>query len=137
MKLHHIGFVVKDLSSTLNTFESVLGLKPASKPFLDKIQQVNEIFLKIEPTLIQLFEPMSKDSPVGNFLRKHGEKLHHLCFEVDDLNRTLKDLKAKGIKIIWKPFKGFDKRRVAFVDPQQLRGLLVELVENVKERKRP
>ncbi len=134
MKLHHIGFVVKDLSSTLNTFESVLGLKPVSKPFLDKVQQVNEIFLKIEPTLIQLFEPVSQDSPVGNFLRKHGEKLHHLCFEVENLEQTLKGLKAKGINIIWEPFKGFDNRKVAFIDPQQLRGLLVELVEKKREK---
>lgn len=129
MRLHHVGFVVKDLSSTLNTFESILGLKPISKPFLDKIQQVNEIFLDAKPTLIQLFEPVSDDSPVKNFLRKHGEKLHHLCFEVDDLDKTLRDLKAEGIRIIWEPFRGFDNRRVAFIDPQQLRGLLVELVE--------
>ena len=129
MKLHHIGFVVKDLSATLNTFEQILGFKPVSKPFLDKVQQVNEIFIKTESVLIQLFEPVSKDSPVRNFLKKHGEKLHHLCFEVDDLNKTLQDLKSKGIKVIWEPFVGFDNRRVAFLDPQQLRGLLVELVE--------
>ncbi len=129
MKLHHVGFVVKDLSSTLNTFESILGLKPVSKPFLDKVQQVNEIFLDVDPAMLQLFEPVSVDSPVSNFLKKHGEKLHHLCFEVKDLDETLKRMKKKGIKVIWEPFKGFDGRRVAFIDPQQLRGLLVELVE--------
>lgn len=134
MKLHHIGFVVKDLSSTLNTFESVLGIKPVSKPFLDKVQEVNEIFLDVKPTLLQLFEPVTDNSPVSNFLRKHGEKLHHLCFEVDDLDREVKGLKAKGITIIWEPFKGFDNRRVAFVDPQQLKGLLVELVEDKKKK---
>ena len=133
MKLHHIGFVVKDLSSTVNTLESVLGLKPMGKPFLDKTQQVNEIFLKASPTLIQLFEPISEKSPVSNFLRKHGEKLHHLCFEVDNLDGLIKKMKSKGIKIIWEPFKGFEGRRVAFIDPQQLRGLLVELVERGKK----
>lgn len=134
MKLHHIGFVVKDLSSTMNTLESILGLKPISKPFLDKIQKVNEIFLDAKPTLIQLFEPISDDSPVSNFLRKHGEKLHHLCFEVDDLDKAIKEMKSKGIRIIWEPFKGFQNRRVAFADPQQLRGLLVELVEREAKR---
>lgn len=129
MKLHHIGFVVKDLSATLNTLESVLGLKPMSEPYLDRIQQVNEIFVKTEPTMIQLFEPVSENSPVKNFLKKHGEKLHHLCFQVDSLDKALKELEEKGIKIIWKPFKGFDGRRVAFIDPGQLRGLLIELVE--------
>lgn len=134
MRLHHIGFVVRDLSATLNTFESILGLKPISKPFLDKVQQVNEIFLDAKPSLIQLFEPISDKSPVSNFLRKHGEKLHHLCFEVDDLDKVIERMRSKGIKIIWEPFRGFDKRRVAFIDPQQLRGLLVELVEEGKRK---
>ena len=59
MKLHHIGFVVKDVSATARVMEQVLGFHAASKPFLDKTQSVNEIFLKAGSSLIQLFEPVS------------------------------------------------------------------------------
>jgi len=132
MKLNHIGFVVKDLSSTLYFFEKVLGLKPANKPFLDKVQKVNEILIPIGDTFLEVFEPISEDGPVKNFLEKRGEGLHHLCFEVDDLDKILEEIKENGGKIAQDAFVGYHNERSAFVHPRSIGGLLVEFREKKK-----
>lgn len=129
MKLHHIGFISHDISHTFQVFEDIFGAKRISEPFLDKKQQVNEILIDIKGEVIQLFEPISQSSPAYNFLRKKGEGLHHLCYEVEDIEKAVEGFRNKGIKVLFEPFEAFEGRKAAFVSPFDTGNLLVELVE--------
>lgn len=129
MNLHHIGFVSRDISKTFQIFKEIFGAEMISGPFLDKIQQVNEILVNVGDKTIQIFEPISEKSPAYNFLKKKGEGLHHLCYEVSDIEKTLERFRNKGIAILFEPFQAFEGRRAAFISPFDTSNLLVELVE--------
>lgn len=130
MKLHHIGFISHDISRTFKVFEDIFGAKKISEPFLDKKQQVNEILVDIGEEIIQIFEPVSETCPAYNFLRKRGEGLHHMCFEVDDIEDAVEDFRKKGVEVLFDPFDAFDGKRAAFVSPFDTGNLLIELVES-------
>ena len=130
MKLHHIGFISHDISNTFQVFKDMFGAKKISEPFLDKKQQVNEILVDIGGEVIQLFEPVSETSPAYNFLRKRGEGLHHLCYEVPDIEKAVTEFQDKGVRVLFEPFEAFEGRRAAFLSPFDTGNLLVELVES-------
>jgi methylmalonyl-CoA epimerase len=132
MRIHHIGFVSKDISKTVRAFQEILGAELASKPFLDKVQRVNEVNVKIGDTLIQVFEPVAEPSPVNQFLTRRGEGLHHLCFEVENIQAALDEFRARGAEVIWNPFDAFEDYQAAFLGPMEAGGLLIELVAKKK-----
>ena len=91
-------------------------------------QGVRIAFLPVGDTEIELLEPTSPDSPVARFLARRGEGLHHICLEVNDLEAALKRLKAQGIRLIDEtPRDGGLGKRIAFVHPRGLHGVLLEL----------
>lgn len=135
MKLHHIGFISHDISNTFRVFKDIFGAKRVSDPFLDKKQQVNEVLIELGGEVIQLFEPVSEASPVYNFLRKRGEGLHHLCYEVSDIEKAIAEFRDKGIEVIFEPFEAFEGRRAAFISPFATGNLLIELVESKPKSK--
>jgi methylmalonyl-CoA/ethylmalonyl-CoA epimerase len=113
LKLHHIGLVVPHLSELAEVFRN-LGLKQATQPEPDPIQKVTASFIaadKGEGTYIELLEPLSDDSPITNFLKRRGGGLHHLCFEVDNIDRAVDELVAKGFKMVSAPVEcvGYDR----------------------------
>lgn len=136
MKLHHIGFISHDISNTFQVFKNMLGAKKISEPFLDKKQQVNEVLIEMGGEVLQLFEPVSENSPAYNFLRKRGEGLHHMCFEVDDIEQAVEDFRKKGVEVLFDPFDAFEGRRAAFVSPFDTGNLLIELVEEKNSSKK-
>jgi methylmalonyl-CoA/ethylmalonyl-CoA epimerase len=113
MRLNHIGFVVRDISESAELFR-VLGLREVTKPETDPLQKVVACFMATErdnDAHIELIEPSKDHSPVSNFLKKRGGGLHHICFEVDDLEKTFHDLKRNGFKIVVPPedCEGYDR----------------------------
>lgn len=130
MKLHHIGFISRDISRTYQIFNEIFGATKISEPFLDKKQQVNEILVDIEGEILQLFEPLSEGSPAYNFLKKRGEGLHHLCYEVPDIEEAVKKFRNKGVEVLFEPFDAFGGRKAAFLSPFDAGNLLIELVES-------
>jgi len=134
MKLHHIGVVVKDISHSTKFYEKILGLKVIAKPEEDPVQKVNAVFLGLgwgKGITLELLEPTGPDSPIMNAVRRGGG-LHHLCFEVDDIDKELREIKEKGGQVVCEPVpaRGFDNRRIAFIFPVD--NILVELVEREK-----
>jgi len=132
LKLHHIGFVSTDIAKTVRAFEKILGAELVSSPFLDKVQRVNEVNVRIGDTVIQIFEPVVTPSPVNHFLEKRGEGLHHLCFEVESIREALDEFRARGAKVVWEPFDTFEDYQAAFLEPHEAGGLLIELVAKRK-----
>jgi len=129
IKLDHIAMAVKDLESALKPYIEALGLT-VSKMEEIQGQQVRIAYLPIGDTEIELVEPTTDDSGVAKFLEKRGEGLHHICLEVDDLKATLTRLKAQGVRLIdEEPRDGGKGKRIAFVHPRSMNGVLIELTE--------
>ena len=127
IKVDHIGVAVESLAQALKPYQEGLGIQPSA---LEEVadQGVHIAFLPVGDTEIELLEPTSPDSPVARFIERRGEGLHHICLEVDDLEATLRKLKAQGVRLIDEtPRDGGLGKRIAFVHPRGLHGVLLEL----------
>ncbi len=130
LSLHHIGFVVADIQAGMEGFCRSMGASWDGKVFEDPLQRVRVAFLTVhaEDALIELVEPAGESSPVAKFLQKGGG-MHHLCYEVLDLEKSLASFKTKGALLVNrpKPAVAFEHRRIAWVLTAE--RLLVELLE--------
>ena len=131
VKLHHIGFVLASIEDSAVSFARSLGATWDGNIVFDPMQKVRVTFLQgahISDALIELVEPAGPDSPVSSFLEKRGG-LHHLCYEVEDLESHLAFCKSIGTKIIRNPVPAvaFGGRRIAWALTQK--RLLVEFLE--------
>jgi methylmalonyl-CoA epimerase len=126
--LHHVGIAVRSLEERV-PFYRALGLEVARDETVSS-EGVRVAFLPAGGTRVELLEPTSADSPVGRFIAARGEGIHHLCFEVDDLEATTAELTAKGFRLVGeRPRDGAGGTRVCFVHPKSAGGVLIELCE--------
>ena len=130
MKLHHVGIVVNNIQESLGELKRYLSFETTSSIMPVGSQKVNICLLKIGNPFLELIEPVSPDSAISEFA-KSGGGIHHLCFEVKDIESELESLAKKGATILVNPVKGFDERRIAFVDlnTKNTKCGLVELLE--------
>lgn len=130
MKLHHVGIVVNNIQESLGELKRYLSFETTSAIMPVGSQKVNICLLKIGNPFLELIEPASPDSAISEFA-KSGGGIHHLCFEVKDIESELESLAKKGATILVNPIKGFDERRIAFVDlnTKNTKCGLVELLE--------
>ena len=134
MKINHIGIAVKSIEEALKFYTERLGLESMEVVEVPE-QKVKVIALQIGESRIELLESTSPDSPIAKFLEKRGEGIHHIAFEVTDIEKRLKELKEKGIRLIdEKPRPGAHNTRIAFIHPKSTQGVLIELVERRGER---
>ena len=128
-KVDHIGIAVKNLDETLKFYEDVLGIKCVSTEVVDE-QKVRVAFLPIGDTEIELLESTEEDGPVAKFIEKKGEGVQHIAYKVDDIEKSIEELKAKGIKLIdEKPRYGAGGAKIAFLHPKSTFGVLIELCQ--------
>lgn len=130
MKLHHVGIVVPKIQDSLGELTRFLTFETIGIPTLIGSQKVNVCFLKIGESYLELIEPTSDDSPVSNFVSKGGG-FHHLCFEVQDIHKEIKNLEKRGARVLVKPVVGFENRLIAFIllNMKNTKCNLIELVE--------
>ncbi len=127
MKIHHLGIAVRNLEEAASRFGGLLGLERGKRYDLPE-WKVSVLFLPIGDSNLELLEPQAEDSNVGKFIARHGEGLHHVCFEVEDLEASLREFEKQGAKLIdHKPRPGAGGHMVAFVHPKSTYGALVEL----------
>jgi methylmalonyl-CoA/ethylmalonyl-CoA epimerase len=127
--IEHIGIAVKNLDEAIAYYENVLGLKCYKIEDVED-QKVKTAFFKIGETKIELLESTTPDSPVGKFIEKRGEGIHHIAFAVDNLSEKLKKVEQKGIQLIDKvPKKGAEGLDIAFLHPKSTFGVLTEFCE--------
>ena len=128
-RIGHIGIAVRDLERALIVYQETLGLS------LSRIQRTTDqmattAFLPIGNSEIELVQPATSDSDVAKFLEERGEGLHHICFEVDDIEGAMVDLRERGLQIIDEtPRVGPEGERFTFIHPKSAHGVLVELYE--------
>jgi methylmalonyl-CoA/ethylmalonyl-CoA epimerase len=136
-RLHHLGFVVADIATGMEGFVRSLNAAWDGKIYEDPHQKVKVAFLSTKPgdALIELVEPAAEDAPVRRFLMERGGGLHHVCYEVDDLEKHMAEMKARRAMIVRrpKPAVAFEGRRIAWMLTAE--KLLVELLE--KDNRQP
>ena len=132
MKLHHVGIVVNNIQESLGELKRYLNFETTSSIMPVGSQKVNICLMKVGNPFLELIEPASPDSAINEFV-KSGGGIHHLCFEVKDIQTELESLAKKGATILVNPVKGFDERRIAFVDlnTKNTKCGLVELLEMI------
>ena len=128
--VHHVGIAVKNMDEALEIFQKKLGLK------LEKITVVEDQKVKSAmlssggETKIELLEPTSQDSPVGRFLEKRGEGIHHIALKVRGIEELLKRLKDEGLNLVNEtPRIGVEGTKIAFIHPKSTKNVLIELCE--------
>ena len=130
--IDHIGIAVKNLTVAINFYENILGLKCYK---IEEVpdQKVKTAFLQIGQTKIELLESTKTEGPIGKFIEKKGEGVHHIAYSVEDLKSALSELNEKGIQLIDKqPRKGADDMNIAFLHPKSTGGVLIELCQKIK-----
>ncbi len=129
MKINHLGIATKGIDEALKFWSDALGLENVHTEIVED-QKVRVAMLPIGESRVELLEPTSDDSPISKFLEKRGPGIHHIAVEVDDIEASLAQLKAKGMRLIDEsPRIGAEGCLVAFVHPAATNGVLLELVQ--------
>jgi methylmalonyl-CoA/ethylmalonyl-CoA epimerase len=127
-KIEHVGIAVKKLSVSIPLFEKLLNT-PCYKTEVLVSEQVNTAFFETGKNKIELLEPYSTESVIHKFIEKKGEGLHHIAFEVDDIEGEIQRLQNEGFTLInEKPKEGADNKMICFLHPKDTNGVLIELV---------
>ncbi|MEO6814854.1 MAG: methylmalonyl-CoA epimerase [Ginsengibacter sp.] len=127
-KIEHVGIAVKKLSVSIPLFEKILNT-PCYKTEVVESEQVNTAFFQTGENKIELVEAYAPGSVINKFIDKKGEGLHHIAFEVEDIEAEIIRLKKEGFSFINdKPKKGADNKMVCFLHPKETNGVLIELV---------
>ena len=133
-RVHHIAIAVNNLDESIALFEKLLGVKARVTTVAG--QQVTEARFRVgDGVEINLVAPSGPDSAVAAFLEKRGEGLHHLAFEVDDVDAALKEAAGKGVRLIDREGREGAAGRIGFLHPKSLNGVLVELVQPREQEK--
>jgi methylmalonyl-CoA/ethylmalonyl-CoA epimerase len=127
-KINHIAIAVKDVEESLKFWRDAMGLQ------VDHIENVPSqksevVFIPVGDSGVELVKPTSPDTGVAKFLEERGGGMHHLCFEVDNIDEMLNQLKEKGVRLINEIALELPGRKMAFVHPKSTNGVLVELYE--------
>lgn len=128
-RLDHIGIAVHSIEDTLPIYVQLLGLK------LEKLEDAKQhgikaALLAVGEIKIELMEPSDKETPISKFLEKRGQGMHHISFRVDNIEKALDELKAKGVALIdEKPRVGFEGGKIAFLHPKSTGNVLIELCQ--------
>jgi methylmalonyl-CoA/ethylmalonyl-CoA epimerase len=128
--IEHIGFAVNSLAEAIPFYEKVLGLKCYS---IEEVadQKVKTAFFKVGMTKIELLESTDPEGPIGKFIEKRGEGIHHIAFAVEDIEAKLRKAEAAGVRLIdTEPRRGAEGLSIAFLHPRSTFGVLTELCED-------
>lgn len=132
--IEHIGIAVKDLRTAISFYENVLGLKCYN---IEEVadQRVRTAFFRVGATKIELLESTDPEGPIGKFIEKRGEGIHHIAFAVDGIEEKLKSAGEKGVQLIdATPRKGAEGLDIAFLHPRASGGVLIEICEDKNQR---
>jgi methylmalonyl-CoA epimerase len=126
--VHHVALAVEDLPQALDTYRRLFGAEVEVEGRMEE-QGVNAVYLRVGDGRVELVSPLAPDTPVGRFLEKRGPGMHHVAFEVEDMDEALEELTRGGATVIEPGARpGLAGKQVAFVHPESLHGVLAEVV---------
>ncbi len=133
LKIEHIGIAVKNLDNSNDLFKTLFG-KSHYKIEEVASENVNTSFFQIGDSKIELLEATDPTSPIAKFIEKRGEGMHHIAFEVEDIEAEMERLEKEGFRLLNKePKRGADNKLVCFLHPKSANGVLVELCQEIKK----
>lgn len=131
-KIEHIGIAVKDINAANEIFAALFDEEHYKLETVES-EGVNTSFFQVGPNKIELLEGTTIDSPITKFIEKRGEGIHHIAFDVEDIEAEIARLQAKGFRVLNEnPKEGADGKVVAFLHPKSSNGVLVELCMDKK-----
>ena len=129
LNLDHVAIAVHDLDAAVAGYAERYGVQPLYREVVES-QGVEEAMIPVGGSFVQLLMPLGPETPVGRFLSKNGEGMHHVAFAVSSIEGALEHLRSQGARLVdEEPRPGGRGSRIAFVHPRDLGGTLVELVE--------
>jgi methylmalonyl-CoA/ethylmalonyl-CoA epimerase len=129
MRFDHVGIAVRNIEEALLVYEKIGGFEVRRTEVTS--QKARIALLKAGEVSVELLEPTSEGSSLAKFLRERGEGLHHVAFSVDDIQRSMDELRGKGFRFVYeKPAEGKFGSRVNFIHPKTTGGVLIELTQN-------
>ena len=131
-KVDHIGIAVKSFSNSIPLFEKLLNTN-SYKTELVESENTNTAFFKQGETKIELLESTDPNGVIAKFIEKRGEGIHHIAFDVEDIEAEMERMKKEGFILLnEKPKKGADNKLVCFLHPKTTNGILIELCQEMK-----
>jgi len=130
LRINHLGIASKTLEDAMARMERLFGMEVEH---IEEVpdQRVKTAFFPVGPSTLEYLEATDPDSPVGKFLEKKGPGIHHMAFEVDDVDQAVQELLAKGVRMIDQaPRAGAHGCRIAFIHPAETGGVLMELCQS-------
>lgn len=129
-KIEHIGIAVKDINAANKLYKMLLG-KASYKEEIIESEQVKTSFFKTGESKIELLQGLGKEDAISRFIEKRGEGIHHIAFEVKDIEQKMAELKEQGFRLLNdKPKRGADNKMIAFIHPKSTHGVLIELCQD-------
>jgi len=128
LAIHHIGIAVKNLDEATRTYVSALDAQVEGTHDLPD-RGVRITFLALGNSKLELMESIEKDGPIAKFIESYGEGIHHICLEIDDINKQIESLIAKGVRLKDKDVRQGLIGKIALIHPEAMNGVLIELVE--------
>ncbi|GAB2573473.1 methylmalonyl-CoA epimerase [Spirosoma areae] len=130
--VEHIGIAVRDIAASNDLFTKILNIAPYKAEAIES-EGVTTSFFRVNQTKIELLEATNPDSPIAKFLAKKGEGIHHIAFEVDDIETEMQRLKTDGFTLLNEtPKRGADNKLVCFLHLKGTNGVLIELCQEIK-----
>tara|TARA_Y100001968_G_C19338788_1_gene708323 strand:+ start:851 stop:1252 length:402 start_codon:yes stop_codon:yes gene_type:complete len=131
-KIEHIGIAVKSLNEANQLYSKILGVKPYKKENVE-VEGVITSFFKTDNTKIELLQGIGNNNAISKFIKQRGEGIHHIAFEVDNIELEIKRLKNLDFEIINEiPKKGADNKLICFIHPRSTNHVLIELCQEIK-----
>ena len=131
-KIEHIGIAVVNLDEASKLYSNILGVKPYKSEVVD-LEGVITSFFQTENVKIELLQGIKSGNAISKFIQKRGEGIHHIAFEVDDINEEIKRLKKLGLNIINQtPKRGADNKLICFIHPKSTNHVLIEFCQKIK-----
>lgn len=132
--INHVCIAVNDIDATISFYQRVFGVGEAEVEEVDD-QGVRASLIRVGGSQIEFIQPTDPNGGVARFIERKGEGMHHICFEVDDIQRTLDGLGAEGVRLIDKAPREGLSGEIAFIHPRATGGVLVELVDAATARR--
>ena len=128
-RIDHVGVAVEEIDATLELYRDLFELDVAHREIVQE-QGVEAVLLDVGENHVELLAPLGPDTPVGKFIAKRGPGLHHVAYQVTDIDSTLAVLSQAGLRLIdEQPRPGIGSSRVAFLHPKSAGGVLIEIVQ--------
>lgn len=132
IRIEHLGIAVKDLGTSVPLYEQLLNT-PCYKKEVVETEGVSTAFFRTGESKIELLEATNENSPIAKFINKKGEGIHHVAFEVENIEAEMKRLAALGFELLNEtPKNGADNKLVCFLHPKSTNGVLIELCQEKK-----